>query len=227
MNTTTTDHDRRTGAALLRAILAEPADDALRLIYADWLEEFGGGHPHRAHFIRRQIAGDVQAYASVHFADSLFSLTAGDSHGEGGRWRHWSWSRGFIESVRCELAAWLEHGPAVVRAHPVVRVDVADREPYHDAVMGDWLWMSAARWDEPDNPGGRDELPSPLWEVYLERALRIRKRRGRLPAHASREVALEELSAACLEWAGLPEHLRLGRDAACPPPPEPDTIGQP
>ena len=31
--------DAATGEGLLRAILAEPGDDALRLIYADWLEE--------------------------------------------------------------------------------------------------------------------------------------------------------------------------------------------
>jgi uncharacterized protein (TIGR02996 family) len=38
---------------LLRAILREPDDDDLRLVYADWLEEYGD--PVRAEFIRVQI----------------------------------------------------------------------------------------------------------------------------------------------------------------------------
>lgn len=42
------------GAGLLDAILADPADDGLRLIFADWLED--NGEPARAEFIRAQIA---------------------------------------------------------------------------------------------------------------------------------------------------------------------------
>jgi uncharacterized protein (TIGR02996 family) len=41
------------GKALFQAILDEPDDDALRLVYADWLEE--NGQPERAEFIRVQI----------------------------------------------------------------------------------------------------------------------------------------------------------------------------
>ena len=39
--------------ALLRAICANPEDDAPRLIYADWLDEHGD--PLQAEFIRLQI----------------------------------------------------------------------------------------------------------------------------------------------------------------------------
>lgn len=39
-------------AALLRAVLAEPDDDGVRLVYSDWLEEHG--EPERAEFIRVQ-----------------------------------------------------------------------------------------------------------------------------------------------------------------------------
>ena len=38
---------------LLRAVLAQPEDEAVRLVYADWLEEQGDP---RAEFIRLQIA---------------------------------------------------------------------------------------------------------------------------------------------------------------------------
>jgi uncharacterized protein (TIGR02996 family) len=40
------------GDALFRAILANPADDMPRLVYADWLQE--NGKPERAEFIRLQ-----------------------------------------------------------------------------------------------------------------------------------------------------------------------------
>lgn len=42
--------------SLLRAILADPASDARRLVYADWLEEYGGESDRlRAEFIRVQV----------------------------------------------------------------------------------------------------------------------------------------------------------------------------
>lgn len=40
------------GDALLRAVLADPGDDTVRLVYADWLQE--NGHETRAEFIRTQ-----------------------------------------------------------------------------------------------------------------------------------------------------------------------------
>jgi uncharacterized protein (TIGR02996 family) len=43
-----------TGDALLQAIIDEPDDDALRLIYADWLQDHG--QPGRAEFIRLDVA---------------------------------------------------------------------------------------------------------------------------------------------------------------------------
>lgn len=47
------DLDRRTGEQLLAAICAEPNDDGLRLIYADWLDDTGDAD--RAEFIRVQL----------------------------------------------------------------------------------------------------------------------------------------------------------------------------
>jgi len=45
------------GDALLQDIIANPGADGLRLIYADWLEEFGGdAEQARAEFIRLQVA---------------------------------------------------------------------------------------------------------------------------------------------------------------------------
>ena len=45
--------DTATDTAFLRTILADPDDDAPRLIYADWLDE--NGDSDRAEFIRLQV----------------------------------------------------------------------------------------------------------------------------------------------------------------------------
>ena len=47
---TATDAER---VAFIQAIVANPADDVVRLVYADWLEEYG--NPSWARFIRHQI----------------------------------------------------------------------------------------------------------------------------------------------------------------------------
>jgi uncharacterized protein (TIGR02996 family) len=44
------------GESLLASIIADPDDDAIRLVYADWLDEYGGeAEAGRAEFIRVQI----------------------------------------------------------------------------------------------------------------------------------------------------------------------------
>jgi uncharacterized protein (TIGR02996 family) len=60
------------GTALLAAALAAPADDAPRLVYADWLEEQGDGD--RAEFIRLQIriAGMGLSNGGIRKAGPLF-----------------------------------------------------------------------------------------------------------------------------------------------------------
>src|SRR4029450_6355483 len=58
-----TGHAMKKDPGLLQAILADPDDDAVRLVYADWLEESGrtAEEQARAEFIRLQIALDPDA----------------------------------------------------------------------------------------------------------------------------------------------------------------------
>src|SRR5262249_51186381 len=44
--------DQHRDQAFLQAVVADPADDATRLIYADWLEEQGDP---RAHYLRLEV----------------------------------------------------------------------------------------------------------------------------------------------------------------------------
>lgn len=53
------------------------------------------------------------------------------------------WRRGFADEVRCPLAAWLEHGPRLVREHPITSVRATDREPelQADRFLSVW-WLA-------------------------------------------------------------------------------------
>ena len=110
---------------LLRAILENPADETLRLIYADWLEE--NGESERAEFIRVQIElaiavetprTELRIRALRRSEASLLArnehvwrrplLSARVHDGEGRSSWQWQceWRRGFVASVSCSLSDW-------------------------------------------------------------------------------------------------------------------------
>lgn len=152
--------------ALLQAILDNPADDLRRLVYADWLEE--NGEAERADFMRAWMAAPRKnrLYTSFHNghwgtcsappdhpgpiafwamegkdADSVAWLFAGFTEEE-----HWHLTirRGFVADVWCPQQAWLDHGPTIVRAHPVERVRLTDVRPVHqDRDPGFACWTFA------------------------------------------------------------------------------------
>jgi uncharacterized protein (TIGR02996 family) len=208
-------------ADLLRAVLAEPEDDAPRLIYADWLDEEGEGD--RAEFIRvqcalarrnprycRQSTCNQAGHGPCSYCRDTDDLRSREQE-LWGSWPHaddvrsqihptlpvgWAWTilpewmggalvppcavvrRGFVARVRCRLEDWIgegckvclgngytyphiigvggkpgpredcphcdatgridAHGPAIVAAHPVERVEVTDREPIR--IAGLWYW---------------------------------------------------------------------------------------
>src|SRR5262245_56023697 len=89
--------------AFLQAILAQPDDDHLRLIYADWLEERGDP---RGEFIRLQIAladenmdtprrqefllreGELRTHHDLEWAGQVAAVASG-----------WEFRRGMVEEV--------------------------------------------------------------------------------------------------------------------------------
>jgi uncharacterized protein (TIGR02996 family) len=100
------------GEALFRAILAAPADDLPRLVYADWLQEHGNAE--RAEFIRLQCEAWhlCPQYATVTeartAASRLYKGHADAWHAELPAISGVEWSdlfvRGFVD------AAWVEAG---------------------------------------------------------------------------------------------------------------------
>lgn len=119
-----TDHP--TAQALLATILTEPENDAARLVYADWLDEYG--ETSRAEYIRLAVAwGDRLCdadcdechrmlellEANVAWAESMARIfkpgriVSHTDYGYGGMSGvTWQWSRGFIGSVRLPVRLW-------------------------------------------------------------------------------------------------------------------------
>lgn len=114
--------------------------------------------------------------------------------------------RGFVETVRCPLAAWNAHGPAIVRAHPVQRVELTDRKPLRiDSRLGvtprvGWR-VDDGGWATGDAEEDACLLPGAIFA-------RLSAPENKLTLSANYpdgEAALLALSDALLTWAKLPE----------------------
>jgi hypothetical protein len=110
--------------------------------------------------------------------------------------------RGFVAEVTCPQQAWLEHGPALVRAHPVERVTLGDRSPETDPETGLLGWV---RFEPGADPVGPFRLDHRLWDKLPTQNVNVVGRRGdsrwwRLYPEGDRG-AFDGLSAACLAWA--------------------------
>ena len=121
-------------------------------------------------------------------------------------------ARGFVESVTCTAAAWLEHGPAVAAGHPVTAVTLTDRVPASapaasvafsprggaDASLHAWGGTAYWWWQR----GGWDLYSYGLWDELFDC----------LPSRSgisnNRQDAVTDLSTAAALWArkraGLP-----------------------
>jgi uncharacterized protein (TIGR02996 family) len=132
-----------TGEAILQAVLAEPDDDAPRLIYADWLAD--NGQEDRAEFIRLQL--------------ELFRLPTNDARGKQLRQREkqlWSANKkawlatlplelrkrkyiafhcGFFEELTHAPSTWTTCADELFRSHPVHRLK--PKSPFDRHAAGD------------------------------------------------------------------------------------------
>lgn len=228
--------------ALLAEILANPADDVCRLVYADWLDE--NGQPERAEFIRVQCQiARIEEVAGCHRAPMDFLIEES---------RLWSWidrhgllsgvptdgtwcaarnrkdyeslgpkvvlvRRGFVSEVRCTLEHWcggecqecggygdgpemvthcqacdgthrtLGIGPALVRKHPIERVEFTD-DFFNDTLPE---ILTVYRY-----------TTGPLWPLILQRtAYRSAVSRAVVAVSDVPERMLDNVSAAAIEWA--------------------------
>ena len=207
-------------ASLHAAVCANPEDLEVRQVLADYLEEIGDTERAEFIRVQIELAkpfiepDDVrllcrrervllddfkldmwQAFAS--WAPSNWTMTA---HAHEMKFRVgvkewtqdiWCWiRRGFPEEVECSESNWLAHGPAIVRAHPIRRVVLTDKEPqeteFLEEISFDW-WTHA---EGPDHAG----VPWVLGHNDLWKALVMR----RFP---TRQAALDALSSVAIKWA--------------------------
>lgn len=214
MTTTTTE------AGLLAAALAEPAEDAVRLVYADHLEE--QGESGRARLIRTQVyraSGRTGYWPFPRLRprrwfdpwwpgrsrwtvynpswDILIGRVRDASEpGIGDQFRV---TRGFVSAVTLSCTDWLRHGPRIVRCQPVTRVTLTGRDP-HDfrfPTENSWGWLDADRAGNSDARARND--PALIPTVLFELAKKLNGGRGNY--FATTDDALESLSAATLLFA--------------------------
>ncbi|MBN9120056.1 MAG: TIGR02996 domain-containing protein [Planctomycetes bacterium] len=154
--------------ALLRAILVQPDDDTARLVYADWLDEYGDPDDRlRAEQIRVQ----------VEFAAAL---------GDGLPWRHPTLAdvtgtvrRGFVAEIDLPTDLYLDRGAELFRTYPITTVHLAGRAPFRVDTSTDrpdrvFLWSFGS---DPTLPGGC-QLPESFREPLTRHPLGRRFARG-------------------------------------------------
>lgn len=157
-------------SALLAAILADPAEDTHRLVYADCIEE---EQPERAEFIRLQIK--MARCRMCHKKDGSErrdSFAANCGRCRPGRRRErelyefadhwvvaelvgkvmWRWSRGFINYIHAiDWSDWSQHADAILAQQPIERVRLTTRPEVFGRTFED---LRQERW-----PGIEFELP--------------------------------------------------------------------
>jgi uncharacterized protein (TIGR02996 family) len=111
--------------AFLQSICENPEDDAVRLIYADWLEE--NGDP-RGEFIRAQVELAQLTADSPRRRELAFrGHQLLEQHG--GEWaapvrpfvEEWHFRRGFIDKMTVSAKTLVEHGEELFRLAPIER----------------------------------------------------------------------------------------------------------
>jgi uncharacterized protein (TIGR02996 family) len=116
------------GDAFLQAVLAEPDDDAPRLIYADWLEERGDP---RGAFIRLQCA--LERIVPADLARPDLEDEAGDLlHQNEEEWTaplrgiasEWRFRRGFVEEATVAGDEFLARGDDLFSEFPIIRLRI-------------------------------------------------------------------------------------------------------
>ncbi len=213
----------------IAAIVAQPADDTARLVYADWLEEHG--EVAHAQFVRVQIEhaalgnSDPKSFyisdleRMRHLKDREIELLQGQDH-----WLKWAgkaiedsgyllgypWQeqmrfrRGFICHFECSCAEFVRPGfaEALFSSQPVTSVRLTDREPYTD--HRERLPFQFHR--EIDHDNSNDSIPHGIWDAMPgERPSGTLDWKGYLRM----SDATNAVSLGCVAWGreqvGLPE----------------------
>jgi len=193
--------------AFLQDIVADPADDAPRLIFADWLDEHGD--PERAEFIRGQIALEGISPGDPRRAD-LAARMAELERAHGAAWSatlcglagEVTFRRGFVAAVTVSPIQFYEHGEALLRRAPIEGFRLTAASGELDDLLGHALFRLVERLEV----RGHD-----LGDAGVERLVRS-PNRGRFAGLLLHHCGLTERTAALLREMPLDRlaHLNLG-----------------
>ncbi len=200
---------------LHRAVLLNPEEDLARLAYADALEE-AGETPEWREWLRQQLArpGEIIVLQpgrvlSVGYAGRWPMTAMAVAPQWGGEDARFTFRRGFLSAVRCDLASWLEHGRQLVASQPVERVELSDKRPlgYEGRLAHFWGWPWIA--DEAYRAAvSRTYRVPELGYAIPEILWRLLPDHGRRAGWGTEAEALSALSTACLNLfrpeCGLP-----------------------
>lgn len=140
-------------AAFLEDICANPEDDAIRLIFADWLDDHDDAA--RAEFIRLQVRmaaegvrRDEDVFRELELLESHGGLWAAPvaavfgsqrclvNYGWGGTSGiEWGWRRGFIEMISMSLEMWAKYAAALFPLTPLREYAPSARPGNHLAAL--------------------------------------------------------------------------------------------
>jgi uncharacterized protein (TIGR02996 family) len=131
-----------TEEAFIAAVLADPENDAPRLIYSDWLDEQGRGEraelirvqcelarlgnpmseaeDSRYDILRRQEAELLDAIRADNFRLPSRFVPQIYGNSRGCNLPHGFFRRGFVHAVTCTAKAWLAHANEILACHPVL-----------------------------------------------------------------------------------------------------------
>jgi uncharacterized protein (TIGR02996 family) len=134
--------------AFLARIIAQPADDTARLVYADWLEENGGpADAARAEFIRVQCAlarlsDDDPRRPDLE--DREHELLAANATGSLGDWNA-GFERGFRAEILTEATDLVERGDDLFAGNPITRLVLTAEDAYYPGRVEEFAarpWLS-------------------------------------------------------------------------------------
>lgn len=134
----------------LTAIIAQPDDDTVRLVYADWLTEYGGD-PDRGEFIRTQIElarTPPDCDATNRRRAVLFGREAELLKKHKKTWlapfvpyaRESSFERGFVQAVELPAKAFVERSDGWYALAPITRVKITEILDYDRATQTRTSW---------------------------------------------------------------------------------------
>ena len=200
-------------ATFLRAILDAPADDASRLVFADWLDEHGcrvGAVT--AAFVRRQVwnktphpnvplttLAELEPFIGplphAYGYNVSRSGVAEVGYADGSRFFY---RRGFLDEVHATLPKFLEWSAALFGAHPVTEVTLTGVEPYWNGAG--WCWYDASRPPPHNDVPDAANLPGDLFDRVAGHVAGRSRWKGYPTRDAARDAALAALSRACVAF---------------------------